>query len=57
MITVLNLSRRSQGKLDMVAFWKEIAQKVIPPRSRLMFSDVITHVITHRHLTIRELLG
>jgi hypothetical protein len=37
----LNLSRRSQGKLDMVTFWKEIAQKVIAPTSRLMSSDVI----------------
>ena len=44
---MLTLSRRSQGKLDMVAFWKEIAQKVIASSYQIMSSDVTTQAPHH----------
>jgi hypothetical protein len=43
----LNLLPRSQGKLDMVAFWKEIAQKVSALCYQVISSDVITQAPHH----------
>jgi hypothetical protein len=43
----LKFSRRSQGKLDMVAFWKEIAQKVSTPYYRITSSDVVMKAPHH----------
>ena len=43
----LNFWPRSQGKLDMVAFWKEIAQKVSVLCYPLISSDVITQAPHH----------
>jgi hypothetical protein len=39
--------RRSQGKLDMVAFWKEIAQKVSTSCYRVTSNDVVMQAPHH----------